>query len=121
MSKRRRQPDPAHPANWQGQPYTPHDPYYFTTGRGRFVFPHPLWMLARSRYRYGCLLGLLLTGSLILIVAAIAQTDNFGLQAVLFLVCCAVLLILAGAFLARFLPRSRKAAGHHRHHHSHRR
>jgi hypothetical protein len=112
MSKRSRHPDPNDPTRWIGQPYTPHDPYYYVTGPRRLRSPLKGWGI------YGCLL---LIGAAItcvaLILLGLIQTNGLGLWALLALIAAAIIGTLAGVASARRRRQARAAQRHHRHHH----
>ncbi|HEY7350488.1 MAG TPA: hypothetical protein VH599_19425 [Ktedonobacterales bacterium] len=111
MSKRSRHPDPADPTQWVGQPYTPHDPYYYLTGQGRLRSP---W---KSLGFYG---GMLLVGGAItcvaLIVIGLIQTNGPAFWALLALIGAAIIGTLAGAASARHRRQSRDQQKRPRHH-----
>lgn len=120
MSKRNRRPDPGDPAQWLSQLYTPHDPYYYLTGRGRFLHAPFAWAASRGAVSYGCLLA----GLIVLAWAglfAIALISESGLNPLLAggLVLVAGAIVIVGVLSARRLRHARKAHRHHKHHAAH--
>ena len=113
MSKYSRHRDPNDLTQRLGQPYTPHDPYYYLTGRGRFSF---------SPLRNPVLYGFLLFGGcafawVALIAAGFIQANGLGFWALLALIGAAITGTLAGAASARRRRQAREAHRQHHHHH----
>ncbi len=109
MSKRSRHPDPADPMQWIGQPYTPHDPYYFLNP-GRFRSP------LKTYGFYGCLLlSTFAITWIALIAVGLLQTNGPAFWALLILIGAAITGTLAGVASAR----RRRQAKHQRQHKKH--
>ncbi|HEY7358646.1 MAG TPA: hypothetical protein VH590_19325 [Ktedonobacterales bacterium] len=111
MRRRSRRPDPGDPTQWVGQPYTPHDPYYYVTGPGRWRSP----LKGLGMYGYALLIVAALTvGALIFV--GFTQTNGLGFWVLLALIGAAIIGALAGAASARRRRQANQSHRHHKHH-----
>ena len=114
MGKRNQRADPNDPMQWLGQPYTPHDPYYYVTGPGRLRTP------LKGLGMYGCIfliVAALTVGALIAV--GFAQTYGPGFWALLGLIGVAIIGTLAAVVSVRRRSQTKEQQRHHHHHKNH--
>jgi hypothetical protein len=108
MSRRSRHPDPNDPTRLIGQPYTPHDPYYYVTAPGRLRSP------LKGLGVYGCafmIVAALTMGALVIV--GLVQTYGAGFWVLLALIGAAIIGTLAGTASARRRRQDNKVRRHH--------